>query len=161
MNLTHVPLRVATGAYILNSGFSKLDADSGTAEWVHGQATQAWPALERLKPKDFAELLAYGEIALGAALLAPVVPSAVAGAALTGFGVGLVGVYAKAPGMRQEGSIRPTQDGLALAKDTWLVGAGVTLTLQGLLSGAKRAGRKARKKVVHAGQDAVDALPFG
>jgi hypothetical protein len=33
------------------------------------------------------------------------------------------------PGMREEGSIKPTQAGTALAKDVWLVGAGLSLLL--------------------------------
>jgi hypothetical protein len=52
-----------------------------------------------------------------------------AGAALTAFGGGLLSLYVRTPGMRQEGSIRPTQAGTALAKDVWLVGAGLTLLL--------------------------------
>jgi hypothetical protein len=33
--------------------------------------------------------------------------------------------------MRQEGSIRPTPEGIGLAKDVWLLGAGMTLLLDG------------------------------
>jgi hypothetical protein len=33
--------------------------------------------------------------------------------------------------MRQEGSIRPSQEGIGLAKDVWLLGAGMTLVLDG------------------------------
>ena len=32
MNLANVPVRVATGAFILNSGLGKLKADEGTAQ---------------------------------------------------------------------------------------------------------------------------------
>ena len=70
-----------------------------------------------------------GEIALGAALLIPFVPSALVGAALVGFSAGLVQLYLNTPGMRQADSIRPTPEGLGLAKDVWLLGAGMTLML--------------------------------
>ncbi|MBD8870030.1 hypothetical protein [Nocardioides donggukensis] len=160
MHLTHVPLRLATGAFILNSGITKLGADDETAEGLHGMASTAYPALGKVRPKDFTRALAGGEIALGAVLLAPTVSPVVAGAALTGFGAGLLGLYVNVPGLRQEGSIRPTQQGTAIAKDVWLAAAGVTITAQGLIAGARRAGRKARKKVAHAGESAVDALPF-
>jgi len=66
------------------------------------------------------------------------VPSALAGAALAGFSAGLVQLYWKTPGMRQPGSIKPTQQGIALAKDVWLLGAGLTLLLDGLPAGKPR-----------------------
>src|SRR5215213_5418044 len=126
MKLAHLPLRVATGAYILNSGLSKQNLEGQAAEGVHGMAAGAMPALKKVPPDQFARLLSTGEIALGAALLIPFVPSA-----LVGFSVGLVQLYLKTPGMRQSGSIRPTQEGIGLAKDVWLLGAGMTLVLDG------------------------------
>ncbi|CAM5548372.1 DoxX family membrane protein OS=Streptomyces tendae OX=1932 GN=GUR47_04155 PE=4 SV=1 [Streptomyces tendae] len=36
-----------------------------------------------------------------------------------------MGLYLRTPGMREEGSLRPTQEGTALAKDTWMLGIGV------------------------------------
>ncbi|WP_235734956.1 hypothetical protein [Nocardioides alcanivorans] len=152
MNLTHAPLRATTGAFILNSGLTKLSADQETAQQLHGFAATAYPAFGALEPATFTKALAIGEIALGTALLTPKVPSAIAGTALAGFGLGLMGLYARVPGLRQPGSIKPTQDGTAIAKDVWLVGAGATLGLQGFFNGAKRAGRKAAGKV----SDAVD-----
>ncbi|QYJ05093.1 DoxX family membrane protein [Nocardioides panacisoli] len=160
MNLTHVPLRVATGAFILNSGLTKLKADDEAAEGLHGFAATAYPTVETVPPKTFARLLGAGEIALGGALLAPMVPSVVAGAGLTGFGIGLMGLYARTPGLRQEGSIRPTEQGVPIAKDAWLVGAGATMTLQGIFGSARKAGKKAKKKVSSATESAHDALPF-
>jgi hypothetical protein len=44
---------------------------------------------------------------------------------------GLVQLYPKTPGMRQPGSIKPAQDGIGLAKDVWLPGAGLTVLLDG------------------------------
>ena len=60
-------------------------------------------------------LLAVSEVALGTALLIPFVPDVVAGAGLTAFSGGLLGLYARTPGLRKEGSPFPTQDGITLA----------------------------------------------
>lgn len=164
MHPTHIPLRAATGAYILNSGLSKLGADEETAQGMHGMATGAYPFLDVLEPKTFAMALACGEIALGGALLAPMVPSAVAGTALAGFGAGLVGMYLRTPGMTREDGIRPTQEGTAVAKDIWLVGAGLTLATQSFLSGtkavAKNASRSAREAASNLAESAREAVPF-
>ncbi|MGI8450740.1 MAG: hypothetical protein ACR2MP_26895 [Streptosporangiaceae bacterium] len=127
-----MPARVTAGAFILNSGLSKLSADEQTATGLHQMATGAYPFLGKMKPQDFARLLAVGEVAVGSALLLPVVPSGVAGALLTGFSGGLLGLYIKIPGMRQEGSLRPTQQGIPLAKDVWLLGIGASLLLSDL-----------------------------
>ena len=154
MNLTHIPIRVATGAFILNSGLGKLGADEGTAQFLHGAAASTYPALFKdMKPASFAQLLAASEIALGAALLAPMVPATVAGAALTGFGASLMGLYLKTPSMTLDDGIRPSQEGTAVAKDVWLVGAGLTLLTQGI-AGAAKSGLKSSKKAVK------DAAPF-
>ena len=148
MHPTHIPIRVATGAYILNSGIGKLGADEGTAQYLHGAAVTAYPgAFKDMKPTSFAKLLSYSEIAVGAALLAPMVPATVAGAALTGFGASLVGMYLKTPGMTLDDGIRPSADGIGVAKDVWLVGAGLTLLSQGILAGAKSTAKSVGKSV--------------
>lgn len=134
MKLSHLPLRLATGAFILNSGIGKQDLEGQAAEGLHQMAAVALPKqLREMEPEQFAKLLSRGEVALGVALLLPFVPSAVAGAALTAFGVGLMRLYLGTPGLREPGSIRPTQAGNGIAKDVWLVGAGVTLVLDDLL----------------------------
>jgi uncharacterized membrane protein YphA (DoxX/SURF4 family) len=148
VSLTQVPLRLATGAYILNSGISKLGADEGTAQFLHGAAASTYPALFKdMEPTKFARLLAWSEIGVGAALLAPMVPATVAGAALTGFGSSLVGMYLRTPSMTLDDGIRPSQEGTAIAKDVWLVGAGLTLMTQGIASAAK-SGAKASKRAL-------------
>lgn len=148
MHPTHVPIRVATGAYILNAGIGKLAADEGTAQFLHGAAAGTYPALFKdMKPASFAKLLAYSEIGLGAALLAPMVPATVAGAGLTGFGASLLGMYLKTPSMTLDDGIRPSQEGTAIAKDVWLVGAGLTLLTQGI-AGAAKSGVKASKRSI-------------
>jgi len=132
MKLSHVPIRTITGAFILNSGLTKLRGGQEAAEGVHGFATAAYPQFKRMRPEQFTKLLATGEIALGAALLTPMVPPAVAGAGLTAFSAGLLGLYMKVPGLRQEGSLKPTKDGMAIAKDSWLLGIGLDLLLSGM-----------------------------
>ena len=130
----HLPPRIAAGAFILNSGIGKWSADEETAAQLHGFATGTYPFLSKLKPKDFARLLAVSEIALGAALLVPVVPAAVAGAGLAAFSGGLLGLYARTPGMRKDGSPLPSQQGIALAKDVWMLGIGLGLVIDDLSS---------------------------
>jgi hypothetical protein len=121
-----------TGAFILNSGITKLQGGQEAAEGVHGFATSAYPEFKRMRPEQFTKLLAAGEIALGTALLTPVVPTALAGAGLTAFSAALLGLYFKVPGMHQQGSLRPTQDGIPIAKDSWLLGIGLSLLTSGL-----------------------------
>jgi hypothetical protein len=129
VRLDHIPLRVATGAYILNSGLSKQGLEGQAADGVHAMAARAFPPVKKIPANLFTQLLSGTEIALGGALLAPFVSSRVAGAALTAFSAGLIQLYLKTPGMRQPGSLRPTPDGIGLAKDVWLLGAGLTLLL--------------------------------
>lgn len=127
-----LPGRLVTGAFILNAGVGKWSADEETAARLHGMAVGTYPFLARLKPKDFARMLSVSEIALGSALLLPVVPAGLAGAALTAFSGGMVGLYLQTPGMRQEGSLRPSQQGTALAKDLWMLGIGLSLVADAL-----------------------------
>jgi hypothetical protein len=131
----HLPPRLATGAFILNSGIGKLSADEATAAQLHGFASGTYPFLKKLRPKDFVRLLAATEITLGTALVIPVVPAALAGAGLAAFAGGLLGLYARTPGMRKEGSPLPTVEGTALAKDVWMVGIGLGLMIDDLTEG--------------------------
>ena len=128
----HLPPRVAAGAFILNSGIGKLHADEETAAQLRGFAADVYPILAKLKPTDFVRLLAVSEITLGAALLLPVVPAVVAGAGLAAFSGGLLGLYARTPGMRKQGSPFPTQQGIPMAKDAWMMGIGLGLVIDDL-----------------------------
>ncbi|HVW35289.1 MAG TPA: hypothetical protein VHL53_22340 [Acidimicrobiia bacterium] len=127
MKLSNMPLRAMTGAFILNSGLTKLKGGPEAAEGVHGFASTAYPGLKRLRPDQFTKLLAAGEITLGTALLTPFVPSTLAGAGLTAFSAGLLGLYLKVPGLRRQGSLQPTEEGIGIAKDSWLLGIGLSL----------------------------------
>jgi uncharacterized membrane protein YphA (DoxX/SURF4 family) len=139
----HIPVRLATGAYILNSGLSKREADEAAAHGLHGFATTAYPEFKDTPPEKFVNLLSTGEITVGTLLLTPIVPTAVAGLALTTF-AGLLGrLYLGSPGLRQEGSLRPTEQGVPFAKDVWMLGIGTALTIDAL--GDRRRKRKAKR----------------
>ena len=137
--LWHVPVRLATGAIIVDQGLQKLGADEDTATWLHGQATKAFPQFADMDPKDFLQLLSASEIALGAALLGiGFVPSSLAGLGLTLFGGSLTRLYLTAPGTRREGSIAPSHQGIGLAKDSWMLAIGVALVLDSVFGRRKR-----------------------
>ena len=91
MRLSHIPLRLATGAFILNAGFSKRN--------------------------------------LGAMLLAPFVPSRVAGLGLAVFSGSLLTMYRRIPEMTLDDGIRPSQQGTVVAKDVWMLGIAAALIL--------------------------------
>lgn len=131
--LRRAPVRLATGAFILNSGLGKLSADEGTAGWLHGTAASAFPIVKRVEPKVFAKVLAVGELTIGAALLLPVVPAGLAGLALVGFGGALTAMYVRNPAWHDR-YLRPTAEGTAYAKDVWLLGAGVGLVVDAALA---------------------------
>jgi uncharacterized membrane protein YphA (DoxX/SURF4 family) len=130
-----LPGRIATGAYILHAGLEKWRAEEARAKGVHQAASGAFPFLERVPPERFVKLLAAGEIAIGSALLAPVVPSVLAGAALTGFSGSLVTMYLRTPAMHKPGSVWPTQAGTGVSKDVWMLGIGLGLIAGSLGSG--------------------------
>lgn len=143
MRPSHLPLRLTTGAFILNSGLTKRKMPAEAAAGLHGFASGALPPVQRFQPQQFTSMLSKTEIALGAALLAPFVSPVVAGAALTAFGAGLVQLYLRTPGFREAGSLAPTEAGLAVAKDVWLVGVGAALLIDGLIDGTKKTARTA------------------
>ncbi|MDG4823212.1 hypothetical protein O7635_15250 [Asanoa sp. WMMD1127] len=133
-DLAHqAPLRLAAGAFVLNSGLEKRGADEVTAKGYHGQAATAYPFLGEMEPRRFLSLLSSAEIAVGSVLLFPLVPEGLAGLALTGFAAGLVGFYLRTPGLRRKGSLRPTDQGIPLAKDSWLLGIGLSLLADDLV----------------------------
>ena len=132
MKLWHVPLRLASGAFVLDQGLSKRSVEEDRAQGLLGMATTAVPQLQSMEPKQFVNVLSNSEIALGSALLIPLVPAWLAGAGLTAFAANLMRLYLKAPGMRQEGSLRPSERGMGIAKDSWLLAMGLALVIGGL-----------------------------
>lgn len=129
MKLSHIPLRLATGAFILNSGMGKMKLDADSAAGMQQMAANAVPQVGNLDPEQFGKYLSYAETALGAALLAPFIPSRLAGLGLSAFSAGLLAMYLRTPGMTQEDGVRPTQDGTAVAKDVWMLGIGLSMVL--------------------------------
>jgi hypothetical protein len=159
ITLSEIGPRLSAGAFILNSGLGKRGADADAAAGLHGFAAGTYPFLKGIEPEQFAKGLAATEIGIGAALLTPFVPTAFAGLLLTGFSGGLLGLYLNTPGMRKEGSLAPTEQGLAVAKDVWLLGIGVGLLTRGLVDRTprvtvKKAGRLADRQAKQAARDA-------
>lgn len=132
--LRRAPIRIVTGAFILNSGLGKVDVDGDTAKSLHGMASGAYPVLAKVPPTAFGKALAITEVTLGGALLAPFVPAGLAGLGLIGFSGALLGMWWRTPGMHHEGSPRPTMQGTAIAKDVWMLGVGVSLVTDAAMS---------------------------
>jgi uncharacterized membrane protein YphA (DoxX/SURF4 family) len=130
MKLRTVPTRLATGAFVLHSGLGKWKGGPDEAAGVHGMAANAIPPVKAVDPPTFLKALSVGEMATGAALLAPFVSDRRAGVALTAFSSGLMALYFRTPGLREPGSIWPTQQGMGIAKDVWMLGIGLGLLLE-------------------------------
>lgn len=135
--LRRAPIRIVSGAFILNAGVGKFGGNDETAKGTHAMASGAYPVLEKIPPKVFLKAVSAGEIALGTGLLLPVVPAGLAGLALVGFSGSLLGMWWRTPGMHNEGSPRPTPQGTAIAKDSWLLGIGAALVADALLDPAR------------------------
>jgi len=161
MRISHIPPRLATGAFILNSGLTKLNADDDTAKNLRSMAAGAFPAFGDVEPQTFAKTLALGEITLGSALMAPFVPSWLAGSALTAFSGGLVRMYLRTPGMTQEDGVRPTQKGTPFAKDIWMLGTGLGLVLDSITTPRRRKTKRHTAHRVSARRQPVRALSKG
>jgi uncharacterized membrane protein YphA (DoxX/SURF4 family) len=123
----NIPTRLSTGAYILHTGWGKWHGGEEQAQRVHAMAVGAYPFLARIPPKTFLKALAAAEITTGAALLTPVVPDKLAGAALTAFAGSLVTMYMRTPALHKPGSIWPTPAGIGVSKDVWMLGIGLGL----------------------------------
>jgi hypothetical protein len=142
--LRQAPGRISTGAFILNSGLGKLTGTPEQAQRIHAMTAHAYPIFDRVPPKPFLKVLAVSEVALGAALLAPFVPAGIAGAGLTGFSGGLLGLWWRTPGLHEPGRPKPTPAGTAIAKDVWMLGIGLGLMIDAALTGARRPGSRHR-----------------
>jgi hypothetical protein len=127
-----VPLRLGAGVFILGSGLGKVTKDAATAGQTHGFAASAYPVVGKVEPQVFLRTLGAGEMTLGTALLVPAVPTRLVGLGLTAFSTGLLGLYLRAPGLRREGSLRPTEQGLGIAKDVWLLAIGAAFVIDEL-----------------------------
>jgi hypothetical protein len=142
--LRRAPVRIATGAFILNAGIGKLAADDDTAKALHGMASGAYPVLDKVPPKPFLKTVSVAEIVVGGALLTPLVPAGLAGLGLTAFAGSLLGMWWRTPGMHAEGSPKPTQQGTPVAKDVWMLGIGASLIIDAALTESPVTGETAR-----------------
>jgi hypothetical protein len=145
MKISHIPPRLAAGAFILNTGIGKLSADAETAGRLHSMAAESYPFLAKIDPQRFVKGLAIGEIGVGSVLLAPLVPAWLAGAVLTGFSGSLLRMYLKTPGLTKEDGVRPTAKGTPVAKDVWMLGSGLELFFDDLGDRRRRARRAKRR----------------
>jgi hypothetical protein len=127
--MSHIPLRVTTGAFILNAGYGKRNLDRDSAAGLQAMAARVIPPVSRIRPETFGKLLSYSEMTLGAALLAPFLPSRLVGAGLGIFSGSMLAMYLRTPGMTEADGIRPSQKGTPLAKDVWMFGIAVALVL--------------------------------
>jgi hypothetical protein len=125
LQLRNIPTRVATGAFILHSGLEKWNGSEEHAKGLHAMAAGAFPFLSKMPPATFIKALSAAEIGTGAALLIPVVPNKVAGAALTAFAGSLIALYLRTPALHEPGSVWPTQAGIGISKDVWMLGIGM------------------------------------
>src|SRR5881397_2627392 len=98
MRLNHIPLRLSTGAFILNAGWGKRDLDKDSAAGLQAMAARVVPPVSRIDAEKFGKILSYAEMSLGLALLTPFLPSRLAGIGLGIFSGSLFAMYLKAPG---------------------------------------------------------------
>lgn len=161
MSIVQIPLRLTTGAFVLNSGLNKRKLTDEQAEGLRQMAEKGLPAVKDMDAATFRRFLTYSEIGVGAALLLPVVPGWVAGTALSAFSAGLVNMYLNTPEMTEDDGVRPSQEGTSVAKDVIMLGAGVAVTLDSLVNrkGSKRkAAAKRARKISDAKSDKVEAI---
>jgi uncharacterized membrane protein YphA (DoxX/SURF4 family) len=134
--MRRAPLRVVTGGYIVTSGLSKLNADEVSAKSMHSAASGTYSFLGNVPPKTLSRGLGVAEMAVGAAVLLPIVSPVVAGAALVGFSGAVLNMYRNTPGMHREGSPLPTDEGVPFAKDVVMLGVGIGLLADATLEPA-------------------------
>jgi hypothetical protein len=132
-NVRRAPGRVAAGSLILHSGQVKLKGDDNFAQGVHAVFCGTYPALKPVPPAVLLKALGLLEIAVGSVLLLPLVGAKLAGAALTGYSLTLLGMYLRTPGLH-DNRLLPTLAGTAFAKDAWLTAIGTSLIVDAATS---------------------------
>ncbi len=135
-NLRRAPLRLTTGAFVVNSGITTFNADIEATKRLQTYAARLVPQVERMDSRTFAKLMAAGEVTLGTALILPVVPAAVAGLGLSAFAASLLAAQRPTNGQHTDGASEPHTQATANATDAWMLGAGLSLLLDALTSPA-------------------------
>jgi uncharacterized membrane protein YphA (DoxX/SURF4 family) len=145
VHLRNIPTRAAAGGYVLHTGLEKWNGNEEQAKGLHAFAAGAFPFLSKVQPGTFLKALSVAEIGTGVLLLTPVVPNKIAGAVLAAFSSSLLTVYMRTPALHEEGSVWPTQAGIALSKDIWMLGIGLGLVADDATdaSGQRRSEAKA------------------
>ncbi len=134
-NVRRAPLRLTTGAFVLNSGVSTFNANEEKIQRLHASAVSVLPQVARLKPRTFAKALAAGEVTLGTALMLPIVPPAIAGLGLSAFAASLLA--ARQPASAQQAAAPgETSSAVPGATEAWMLGSGVSLVLDALTTPA-------------------------
>ena len=161
MSIVQIPLRLASGAFILNSGLGKRQLSDEQAAYIRDMGAKGVPALAQLSPAQFKNFIVASEVGVGGALLLPLVPGWLAGAALTAFSGGLMSMYLNTPEMTEADGVRPSQEGTSVAKDLFLVGAGVGIMVDSVANRSgkrKKAAKKRAARINAAKADKVDAI---
>ena len=135
-NLRRAPLRLGTGAFVVNSGIAAFSADNETTKRLQSTAARLMPQVEKMDPRTFAKVLGAGEVTLGAALILPVVPAAVAGLGLSAFAASLLATQRPTNGQHADGQNETPASATPPATEAWMLGAGVSLLLDALTTPA-------------------------
>ena len=136
-NVRRAPLRLTTGAFVLNSGVNTFGADDETSKRMQASAAKLVPQVERMDPRTFSKVLAAGEVTLGTALMLPIVPAAVAGLGLTAFAASVLATQRPSNGQHADTTgEQPANQAVPHATEAWMLGAGVSLLLDALTSPA-------------------------
>lgn len=125
--LKSVALRLIPGAYIANSGYSKLNMPAEASAGMQQMAATGVPALAKLPSDRFGHYVGLLELGVGGALLTPFVSNRLAGLGLTAFSAGLLSMYFGDEDNTEADGIRPSAQGTSLAKDSFLLAIGLAL----------------------------------
>lgn len=141
--LTNLPERIAAGAYVLSSGLTKLQSDAARAGALRATPASSYTVPGELPAESFTKLLGVAECAVGGTLLLPLLGDGLAGVSLSAVAGGLLGLHLKTSAVRQEGGLRPSQQGELFTGDAVLLGIG--LSLMGHSVGARRQARRVER----------------
>ena len=129
---------------------------------MHGFAAGTYPFLKNLPPQQFAKAAVDVRDRRRRGAADPVRADRRRRGGADGFSGGLLGLYLRTPGMRKPGSLAPTEQGLAIAKDSWLLGIGIGLLTRGTIDRPQpRRVRKAAKKLAKADGEGAEAAASG
>lgn len=140
--LSSIFLRALPGAYIINSGVGKVGMPAEASEGLQQYAATGMPLVKAIPADKFGTALGAAEVGIGALLLAPFVGNRLAGAGLTAFSAGLLSLYFADPANTQSDGVRPTDEGLSLSKDVFMLAIGAAL----MADGSDKKGKKSKKR---------------